>query len=178
MKKYATSFFIICLQIVLLSCTMLPFWEEPVEEFDIEQVKPTLSAIVALGNINFTGETQITFPSGFNTCTGRSTDVTLQMGSPKSDGLIRSELTVLVPFRWDSDCSEIPDPSAFYAWGDYDPKTQTIIFSGCPGETSTVFGTSLLINEFPVLGFDGTVECFEGETLWYRLDYSVRRPDM
>jgi hypothetical protein len=110
-------------------------------------------------------------PATFKTCSGRSTDVTLQMGSPRPDGLIRSELTVNTTYRWDSDCSEIQGANTFYAFGFFDPKTKTITFTECPG--SSMQGTSTL----NVVGFDGKAECFDGDALWYELDFSVRLPD-
>lgn len=167
------SYFLLVFFIVLVTLACPNPFESEEEVINSDEFKATLESGIALGGAKFTGQTTITFPMPFATCTGTSQDVTLQMGSPRPDGLIRSELTVLVPFRWDSNCDEIRDGQySFLAYGLYDPKTLTLTFNECPG--SSVQGTSVL----NLVLFEGKVECFDGDNLWYQLDFSVRLPDL
>jgi hypothetical protein len=163
----------VCVLLLTVACPSPLDRPEPEINITTNDLLATLEAEISLGGVKFEGETQITFPQAFKTCSGRSTDVTLQMGSPRPDGLIRSELTVLVDYRWDSDCSEIHDGSySFLAYGLYDPKTKTVTFDECAGQLAQ--GSSVLNGT----GFKGTVECFtEEEKLWYQLDFAVSLPN-
>lgn len=173
MKKLFKYLLPLCILLLTVACPSPFDPPDPEINFTTNDLLATLEAEISLGGAKFKGETQITFPQAFKTCSGRSSDVTLQMGSPRSDGLIRSELTVLVDYRWDSDCKEIHDGSySFLAYGLYDPKTKTVTFNECADQLAQ--GSSVLNGP----SFEGKVECFtEEETLWYQLDFSVRLPD-